>query len=83
MDKKIEDLLIEILEIDKVEFENLDDDDDLREHSLTSLNVIEFIVGIEEIMQVQVKDEDLLIDKCATKRKIRELINKYKENSPN
>lgn len=80
MDKRVNDLLADILEMNPEELDKLDDNADLRTYSLNSLNAIEFIVGMEEILGIQVSNEDLLIENCSTKHKVEQLYNKYKKN---
>ena len=83
MDKRIEDAIINLLNISDSEFEKIGEDMDLREYSLNSLNAIGIIVEIEEILGVEVCMEDLVIENCSTKRKIEQLYQKYESGSNN
>jgi|GEM_PF-1707848 len=77
MNTKLKDSLLDILEMDDVEFQQLEANEDLRNYSFTSLNAIELIVEIEDILGVQFDNEDLLVEKLSTIEKIEEIYSKY------
>ena len=77
MNTKLKDALLDILEMEDVEFQQLEVTEDLRNYSFTSLNAIELIVEIEDILGVQVDNEDLLVEKLSTIEKIEEIYSKY------
>lgn len=76
MNKKIIEVIYEVLKPEKVE---IDADTDLSEIGLTSISLINVIVELEDRLDFEFNDDDLLLENLNTVRKIEECI----ENSIN
>ncbi|WP_124068012.1 phosphopantetheine-binding protein [Clostridium sp. E02] len=72
-------LLTGLLNISIEELKNLKDTDDLCTFGLTSIKALEFLVLLEEEMQVKLNEEDIYISKVLTLNSISKLIDKYTE----
>lgn len=76
MNKKIIEVIYEVLKLEKVE---IDADTDLSEIGLTSISLINVIVELEDRLDFEFNDDDLLLENLNTVRKIEECV----ENSIN
>lgn len=75
MDNEIKDILVELLKNE--DLKNISNEDDLTEYGLDSLQSIELVVLLEEKYSITFAEEDLLLEKISSVKKIIETINKY------
>lgn len=75
MDNEIKDILVELLKNE--DLKNISNEDDLTEYGLDSLQSIELVVLLEEKYSISFAEEDLLLEKISSVKKIIETINKY------
>lgn len=52
-------------------------EDDLCEKGLDSIKAIELVVGLEDLYDIQIYDEDLLVSNFSSIQQILNLLNKY------
>lgn len=79
MKKKIIKILNETLKVEEGILEQFDENAELIDLGLDSLNAIEIIVILENTFNISVEDEDLLIDNINTISKLITLVTKYQE----
>ena len=73
--EKVKQIVYEVLKIE------IDEEDDLFERGLNSINVIEIIVLAEDVFNIEFSEESLSIDNLKSLSKIsRYVANKLKEN---
>jgi len=70
-------MISELLEIDVENVKNINEDEDLMIHGMTSISCIQLIVMLEEKYNFDCKDEDLLIEKMNTFTKLFSLLESY------
>lgn len=79
MKKIIIKILNETLKVEEGILEQFDENAELIDLGLDSLNAIEIIVILENTFNISVEDEDLLIDNINTISKLMTLVTKYQE----
>jgi acyl carrier protein len=66
-----------LLEIDVENVKKIKEDEDLKDHGMTSILCIKLVVILEEKYGFYLKDEDLLIEKLNTLNKLFSLLEIY------
>ena len=75
--KDIYEIIAKLLNVDDEMIKNIKEDDDLMLHGMTSISCIQLLVNIEEKYGINFKDEDLLIQKFNTLKKLFTLLETY------
>lgn len=76
MIEEIRNEVFKLLDVDENQFSEIDNDTDLANYGLDSLNAIEIVVLLESVFGVSIPDEDLIFEKLCTINKINETIEK-------
>ncbi|MCL2261931.1 MAG: acyl carrier protein [Defluviitaleaceae bacterium] len=75
--KEIFEIIAETLKVDIELIENMDEDEDFTIHGMNSISAIRIIVKLEETYDFELNDEDLLIDRFNTPKKIFAMLDSY------
>ncbi|OBZ15057.1 hypothetical protein A8L34_09670 [Bacillus sp. FJAT-27264] len=70
-------MIASLLNVDVEYVKNINEDEDLMLHGMTSISCIKLVVMLEEKYNFDLKDEDLLIEKYNTFNKLFALLDNY------
>ncbi|WP_083205173.1 acyl carrier protein [Bacillus sp. FJAT-27264] len=73
----IYEMIASLLNVDVEYVKNINEDEDLMLHGMTSISCIKLVVMLEEKYNFDLKDEDLLIEKYNTFNKLFALLDNY------
>lgn len=77
IEEDIYQILSSILDVEIDFIKNMNKDEDLATHGMTSISAIQLVVMLEETYEFEFKDEDLLIDRFNTLNKLFGLLASY------
>lgn len=73
----IYEMMSSILGVDVGVIKSIDENEDFSVHGMTSISAIQLVVMLEEKYEFEFKDEDLLLDKFNTYKKLFSLLASY------